>query len=203
MSAFEEIKLASVTSLVDAQAPGLGRADIAIVFGTSLPDPVPHAARLFHEGITPVIAVTGGTSRINPAHNEAERHAALLTAAGVPAGQLIIEPNSTHTLENVQFVCPLIEARLGSIQTAIVVVKWYHRRAVMILARHMPSLQRIYAVCYEPAAEDDRGQVTRANWPSTSGATRVWKEYRYILSMVDAGFDPLSRAGDGWLRTRP
>ncbi len=136
----------AVRSLVDASAPGLAPADVAIVFGSTLPGPVDAAARVLRDRLAPLVVLTGGPNRRMPQHVESEAHAALLRAAGVPDEFMVLERESTTTVGNVDFARPLMEARCGPVHTVIAIVKWWHRRALHVLAAGMPSVQRIYAV---------------------------------------------------------
>ncbi len=60
----------------------------------------------------------------------------------MPPERIIVESESTNTLENVVFALPEIESRvaLETIGSMFVVTKWYHgRRAMMTLKRHLPT----------------------------------------------------------------
>jgi uncharacterized SAM-binding protein YcdF (DUF218 family) len=82
--------------------------------------------------------------------NEAEHHRGLLLGAGLPADCIIFENQSSNTKKNVLFAVPLIEERQPRPPSVIAVVKRSHRRALITLARYAPSIERIYAVDYEP-----------------------------------------------------
>ncbi|HXW44965.1 MAG TPA: YdcF family protein [Streptosporangiaceae bacterium] len=201
MARAEPADRAAVTAVVDAAAPGLGPADFAIVFGTQFPDPVPLAAGIVLAGLAPAVVLTGGANRHNPRHVEADVHAGLLSAAGVPAAAVIVERRSASTFENVLFARPLIEETLGEPSSAIAVVKWHHRRAVLILARQMPSLRRIFTVTYEPPDLITGRRVTRENWPQADAEGRVRREYAVIRRLIrDGTVDDLAASGHGWTR---
>ena len=102
-----------------------------------------------------------------------------------------VENVSSTTPENVLFALPMIEARCGETPvTVIAIVKRYHRRALVILARYTPSIERIFAVDYEP-------DVTLAP-PSPD---RTEREARYLASLSAEGADLLRRDGNGWCRS--
>jgi hypothetical protein len=65
-------------------------------------------------------------------------------------------------------------------------VKRHHRRAIVTLARHVPTLQRISAVTYEAAPTPER----------------VAKEVAYLAELAAAGVDLLERGPHGWQRTK-
>jgi uncharacterized SAM-binding protein YcdF (DUF218 family) len=191
---------AAITEYVDAAAPGIGPADFIIVFGTRLADPAPIAASIYHKGLSPHIALTGGVNRELPALVEADAHAELVKAAGVPSDAIIIERRSRNTLENVTFARPLIQLVTGEPETAIAVVKWFHRRAVLLLARNIPSLRRIFTVTYEPPDLDSGKPVTRDNWPQLD-ADRVRRESDAIQNLLKKQqVDELAASGHGWTR---
>ena len=135
--------------------------------------------------MAPFIVLTGGSVRQPDELNEAEHHRDLLLAAGVPADAIILENRSSSTEENVLFALPLIEQRCPSPRSVIAVVKRNHRRALVTLARHAPSLDRIYVTDYAPAASPDRTD----------------KELRHMRDLSAAGFDLLIADGTGWRRS--
>jgi uncharacterized SAM-binding protein YcdF (DUF218 family) len=176
---------------MDAQAPGLGPADLVFVFGTRLARPAELAADLFVDGLAPLVVVTGGSERQADGRNEAEHHREVLLARGVPEAAVIVENRSTNTPENVLFALPLIEARCAEPPvTVIAVVKRFHRRALITLARFVPSVERIYAVVYEPDV---------AIAPPSSDRTE--RELAHLESLAAECVDLLVADGNGWCRT--
>ncbi|HET6873624.1 MAG TPA: YdcF family protein [Acidimicrobiales bacterium] len=185
---------ASDLALIDASAPGLAAGDLIFVFGTRLPTPAVIAADLYHDGLAPLIVVTGGDGRQADGLNEAHHHRWLLLERGVPESGIVVEDRSADTLENVMFSAPLIAHRSPDPMTVIAVVKRYHRRAVLTLAHHFPSVTRIYAVCYDPPLTDG-GESERAQRPV--------RETAYVQDPLNQGFDPLVADGLGWRRSQP
>jgi uncharacterized SAM-binding protein YcdF (DUF218 family) len=193
---------AALTAYVDAAAPGLGRADFIIVFGTRFAAPAPIAASIYHQGLSPIIVVTGGANRQEPGLIEADVHAALIKAAGVPAEAILTERCSRNTFENVTFARPLIQRVISQPETAIAVVKWHHRRAVLLLGRNIPSLRRIFTVTYDPPDPRTGQPVTRETWPQLD-PDRVRREFAAIDSLLrQRRADDLTAAGYGWARDR-
>ncbi|WP_203843253.1 YdcF family protein [Winogradskya humida] len=92
------------------------------MFGSTLPDAVLPAADAFRSGLAPLIALTGGPNRREPAHVESDVHAQLLRSLGIAPGQMIVERRSRTSVENVAFARPLIEERLSSVRTVVAVV---------------------------------------------------------------------------------
>ena len=172
---------------MDARAPGLGSADLIFVFGTRLARPAELAADRFLDGLAPMVVVTGGSGRQLDGLNEAEHHRDVLLAHGVPEHAVIVENRSTNTPENVMFAVPLIEARCERPPaTVIAVVKRFHRRALITLARYMPSVERIYAVDYEPDL---------ALAPPSPDRTQ--REAKHLQSLAAEGGDLLIADGNG------
>jgi uncharacterized SAM-binding protein YcdF (DUF218 family) len=192
----------AITGYVDAATPGIGPADFIIVFGTRFADPAPIAASIYHKGLSPCIVLTGGANRELPALIEADAHAELVKAAGVPSDAIIIERQSSNTFENVIFARQLIQPVASEPETAIAVVKWHHRRAVLLLARNMPSLRRIFTVTYEPPDLLTGKPVTRGNWPELDvSERRVRREFDAIQSLLEnRQVDELVASGYGWTR---
>ena len=187
-------------ALVDAAVDGLNQADAIFVFGTALATPVPLAAELYKKGVSEVIVLTGGQGRSDPTVNEARTHAELLRRNDVPGDALIVEDRSRTTLENVLFAAPLITARIGPLKRVMTIVKWYHRRALLTIAHHIPEIELLNVVTYDPRDPDTGKLVCRDDW-WTTGRQRVEKERRYILELIDDGYDPLARTSTGWERT--
>lgn len=191
----------AVTAAVDADSGGVREADLVFVFGTRLPDAVTPAAELIASGFAPAVVVTGGTNRGRPGHQEAEVHARLLRERGVPPHAIIVEGTSTTTLENVLHSRPLIEERLGTVSSAVAVVKWSHRRAILTLMNLVPSLTRVHAVTYDPDVTETGSPVTRTNWPDTPHATRVAKEFVHLRQLNERrGITPIVRRDGAWVR---
>lgn len=193
---------ASDPVLVDCHAPGLDAADFIFVFGTRHWTPAEVAAALFKRALSKTIVVTGGPDRDPELRPEAHRHRDLLIAAGVPEAAILVEDKSLHTLENVTLARPLIEGALGQPRTAIAVTKWYHRRAVVLLAAHLPSLERVYVADYTPFNTDRGIPLTRETWEDSCPRS-VAKESEYLRQMANEGIDLLSRSAEGgWVRSR-
>lgn len=191
MPAVSEDTSAIDTSVIDARAPGLGPADLVFVFGTRLARPAELAADLYLAGLAPFVVVTGGSSRQADGLNEADHHSGVVVGRGVPERALIVENESSNTSENVLFALPLIEQRCGTVPTTVIaVVKRFHRRALVTLARHVPTLERIYAVDYEPDAA-----------LAPPSPDRIQREVAHFASMTAEGIDLLVANGDGWRRT--
>ncbi|XVU24242.1 YdcF family protein [Actinoplanes sp. CA-054009] len=186
---------------VDAQAPGLGQADLVFVFGSTLPHAVLPAAEVLEAGLARTIVLTGGPNRRMPKHVESEEHARLLWARGIAPDQMIIERRSRTSVENVAFARPLIEERLGPVSTVIAVVKWWQRRQLHILAAGMPAVDRIYPVTWNPPARADGRSYDRTTWAFSADRQRIEREHAYLQDLLHRRELPMLIAdGRGWTR---
>lgn len=159
---------AEITAYVNIQTIVPKQADFAIIFGTRLPDPVPIAARLYQERVVPKIVATGGMNR-DTGHNEAHAHYQLLRESGIPASDIIVEDQSTNTLENVTFALPKIQEAVGDFRSVIAVCKWMHaRRAIMTMKAHFPPDVRYFNTAYNPHG------ITPDNWPELDEKQQYW-----------------------------
>jgi len=166
---------------VDAEP---NHADLAFVFGTRLLEPGYIAADLLRRGVVNYAVLTGGNNRATGV-NEANTHLDVLLRERIPRDRIIVENESTNTLENVVFALPKIAARihLESIKAVVAVAKWYHcRRAIMTLKRYFPQGIRYFTKSYEPSG------VTRSDWYLSEEATnRVLKEWQCIPEYLKQG----------------
>lgn len=195
LSADEILK---ITSYLDATTPLPQKADLIFIPGTRLRTPADMAAELFKRGVAPYIVVTGGENRIT-GEQEAVAHHDILVKLGIPADQVIVENQSTNTLENVTFALPLIEEKmpLSSLTSILVISKWMHsRRVLMTLKRHLPHGIRYYAHTYEPEG------IMRDNWyqnPQAQGAN-VLKNWERLPQYLEWGhIEEVIRDGDGYI----
>lgn len=114
----------------------LKKADVIILLGSIDPRVGDHAARLWHEGWAPYLAITGdGTEHQSNALNnpydgktEAEMLSAVVLKAGVPEDVLILENRANNTGQNYEFTIPLLKERGINTDTIIVVQKPYMER---------------------------------------------------------------------------
>jgi uncharacterized SAM-binding protein YcdF (DUF218 family) len=176
---------------------GPAPADLAFVFGTRLPDPVPLALALYRQGLAPLIVLTGGPNRLTGVV-EAHAHRDALAAAGVAERDMLVEDRSTNTLENVTLALPLLAGRLEGrrVSRVLAVVKWYHsRRALMTLRAHLPAGVRYYAATYEPPG------LGRAEWHThEQGRQQVLGNWQAIPRYRERGhLHEIERDGDAYV----
>ena len=91
----------------------LQKADCIVGFGNFNTDIARRAAELYHAGFAPKVLFTGGLGRNTEGllpEPEAVRFAKVAMACGVPEKDIILEPNSTNTKENILFTHERLEA---------------------------------------------------------------------------------------------
>lgn len=92
-------------------------------------------ARLWLDHRAPVVLLTGGVGRYAP--SEAEAASRVVEAAGVPRDAILLESDSTSTLENASFARAIIPA----LRRVIVVSHSFHLpRAMRIFRRHFDEV---------------------------------------------------------------
>ncbi len=104
-------------------------------------------AQLFLEGWAPLLIFSGGRGAITGRlwnEPEAERFARIAVEMNVPREQILIEPNSTNTGENVRFTRQLLAERGIDPESFIVVQKPYmERRSYATFRKMWPEKQVI------------------------------------------------------------
>jgi uncharacterized SAM-binding protein YcdF (DUF218 family) len=185
-----------IAGFLDAST-GEHSANLAFVFGTRHPDPAHISAGLFARGLVDYVVLTGGQNR-GTGQQEALTHLEILRREGVPRSQIVVEEQSTNTLENVALAMPKVVAQIAleDIRAIVVIAKWYGcRRGMMTLKRHFPPGIRYYAQTYEPDV------VRRADWYQHPEATRrVLKEWHSIPRYLERGdIAEIRREGDAFV----
>lgn len=175
---------------------GPDRVDLALVFGSESAQPALIAADVLRAGQADWVLLTGGRSRTK-GHDEARRALEAIRADGVSTERILVEDQSTTTLENVVLSLPLVEEHLplDRLRRVLVIAKWHHsRRAVSLLRRHLPPEVGYSVMAYEPAT------APRGSWHLSARGRRTvldeWHALRAALrtgSAVDVGRD-----GDVW-----
>ena len=90
----------------------LENADCIVGFGNFNTDIARRAAELYHQGFAPKVLFTGGLGRNTEGllpEPEAVRFAKVAMECGVPERDIILEPNSTNTKENIIFTREKLE----------------------------------------------------------------------------------------------
>lgn len=125
--------------------------------GSALRARVERAVALFHEGLAPLLVLSGGVGAHPPSEAQVMREVA--TALGVPEEACVLEERSRSTRENARYTSELLRAR--GITDVVVVSDAYH----LFRARRSFRLEG-FEVRTVAAALDGRNVslVDRARW---------------------------------------
>lgn len=171
-------------------------------------------AQLFHEGWAPLLIFSGGRGAITARlwnEPEAERFARIAIALNVPPANILVEPNSTNTGENIRFTKQLLAEHELDPQSFIVVQKPYmERRAfatfrqfwpdkrVMLTSPQVSFADYVANYAHSSLSADDVisimvGDLQRIKVYPERGfqiaqeiPPEVWRAYQQL---VDAGYD--------------
>jgi uncharacterized SAM-binding protein YcdF (DUF218 family) len=197
-SAIPAERVAEITSFADIEAPPpLGSPAAHLIFGTNQAEPAVIAADRYHDGLAPLIIVTGGVNR-HTRINEAREFRRILTGSGVPGSAIRVEDRSANTWQNVEFALPFLREALDAGLAITAIAKWYHRRTVHMLKTQVPGIGRFHVITWEPVYD---GQlVTRESWPGIpDGSRRVVREWEEVSRRVaDGTLAPASITGGAW-----
>lgn len=140
------------------------QADVLVLLGGGAGERPTRAAELFGSGAAPKILVSGA--------GDADGNRLLLMHRGVPAGAILLEPNSKTTRENAQFSIPMLRA-LGA-RRVIIVTSWYHsRRALKCFRHYAPDMTFFSCPSYHGFA--------RSDWSRERLRRRIRAEYLKII----------------------
>lgn len=185
-----------ITAFVDIEAPPSGPSAY-FVFGTNQTVPADLVADRHQQGLAPLVIVTGGINR----HNgiiEGNVLRDLLVERGVPERVIRVEAESANTWQNVQNSAAFLDeaVQLGLPVTGV--SKWYHRRAIQILADVHPTATPLHGLGYEPIYSGT--PITRDSWlEHPDGRSRVVREWQECgRRIADGSFAPLVRTTRGF-----
>ena len=118
------------------------RADVILVLGTKayrdgtynpcLVARVKHAVDLYKAHYAPKLLFSGGTDK-EDGINEAQTVKELALSLGVPANDILLEPASTSTYENLLLSKPLLQA--NQMKTIILVTEAFHAPRAILVAQ--------------------------------------------------------------------
>ncbi|KIQ63914.1 hypothetical protein TR51_22535 [Kitasatospora griseola] len=119
---------------------GLGSHDLGVAT---------HSARLYHDGLFPVVVFTGATSPTTAARfprGEAVHYREHAMALGVPESAILVEPNAANTGQNVVFSREVLAAARLSVTSVLVVCKPYEERRSFATFRQLwPDVEVVCA----------------------------------------------------------
>jgi len=137
----------------------LAKADVCIVFGNHHPvHMAEQAAKLYKQGYTSTIVVSGGVPVKGDGRLEAHYMRDVLLAKGVPASAILVEDKATNTGENVIFSKALLEKEkgVGAVKSIIALGHIQaSRRFLMTLERWWPETVKMFTTtnCFKASRE--------------------------------------------------
>lgn len=126
----------------------LEQADVIIGFGCYDEDIPRRCAELYHAGLAPYVAFSGGLGRNTSdlwTKPEAERFAAIAVSCGVPEEKIILESKSTNSAENLLFTPKVLAERGIKADKILAVHKPYmERRLWSAMQIYWPDVRAVY-----------------------------------------------------------
>lgn len=163
-----------------------------------MPIPAELVAQRYHQGLVPLVILTGGVNR-HTGVVEAHLHHGILLEQGVPEAVIRYEDRSTTTGENVERALPFVDEALDAGLELAAVCKWYHRRAIQRLRLLLPEVSHFHAVTWEPTTVDGI-KIIRSEWFKSAVTARpVVKEWRVIPErLADGTLREVELVGGAW-----
>ncbi|WP_218094342.1 YdcF family protein [Paenibacillus solanacearum] len=155
--------------------------DIIFVFGSkkSLKYRVPKAIQLYKEKRAPKILFSGGVKWDDQHDVEAKVMGEEARRQGVSEEDILVEPLSTNTRDNVLFSSKILEDSIGlaTVRRILIVTTTYHmRRAFMTMKTYLPD-----SITYTFCPVDDQN-TKRENWfLNEKGTARAREECKKII----------------------
>lgn len=159
--------------------------DLALVLGSPTVSSLLPAVALYHAGMVRPLLIAGrGRPEQAPPEWELYREEAI--ARGVSAEDILLERQSSNTLENIQYAARIIAAEFGwhRVRRLGLFCKPLHSRRALLTARtHLPP--GIDISVHVPRIASD---IQPENWWKTErGRERVLGELRRIVTYADKG----------------
>ena len=139
------------------------QSDMIFVLGNSSNELPYEAARLYNEGLAPIVVVSGGRGRIskNDKETEAARYVKVLLSSNVPKTNILSEDCATNTAENIRFGRKLLEDHgIEIIEAIAITTPLLSRRHKATLERQWPNVSWIL---HTPSALSFEERIQRNN----------------------------------------
>jgi uncharacterized SAM-binding protein YcdF (DUF218 family) len=170
------------------------KCDLLFVFGGTHPGSWQTAFQLYQSNIVDKIVLTGGI-KLGAMHHPSwkfgdrpESHVMRenLVKLGVPDHAMIVEDQSTDSLENLQFTKQLID--YSKIKKLAFICKNYAAgRQFRTLQKHLPSTITLFPYPFDTSPWEGR-VITRHNWMNISDSrSLVYGEYLRIVHYGEKG----------------
>ncbi|MCS7479169.1 YdcF family protein [Umezawaea endophytica] len=127
----------------------LNACDVAIGLGSHDLGVAEHAAKLYHDGLFPLLVFTGATSPTSAARfprGEAVHYRERALQLGVPDDAILVEPDAANTGDNIRLSCLLLDKH-GIVPTTVLVVSkpYMQRRAFATCGAVWPEVDVVCA----------------------------------------------------------
>lgn len=123
------------------------KSDLIITFGAKTPQRAIKAAELFEKNLAPKILFSGGSPWYARGGNEAENYKTIAMSAGVPAKDILLEPDSITLADNIRSSLNLLDRLSFSYKNIIVVNSPYcQRRGYSHLMKYTPVKTKVFRV---------------------------------------------------------
>jgi uncharacterized SAM-binding protein YcdF (DUF218 family) len=128
----------------------LKQADMIFVLGSNDIRVADRAAEIYKQGYAPLILCAGGNGKASDfSEPEAKIFSERIIALGVPKENIILEPNSTNTGENILFSKKLLQQKEIEVKKIIAVQKPYmERRTYATFMKQWPGIDLIVTSPY-------------------------------------------------------
>lgn len=145
-------------------------ADVILVPGSSRPQAVRKAAKLYHLGFAPYILPSGGVNnKLEQYPSEWEYLRQTAMQLGVPDKAILKEDLAANTFENARFSLQVLQEQNIPFKNAILVCKAYHSRRAHLTYQTVFPKDTTFHVCAVP---DYRG-IQKDNWFTREDWIRV------------------------------
>lgn len=166
------------------------RSDLILIPGCSHSQLMEEAARLYKDGLAPLILPSGGKNPNLPNHDsEWQFLRDIGVSLGVPAEVILKEDRAGNTFENARFSYDVLVKAGIFVKRAILVCKAFHSRRALLTYQYSFPAETEFMVAPVP---DQRG-ITKDNWCLDANCARiVMEEVRKIGSYFDDKIKGLS-----------
>jgi uncharacterized SAM-binding protein YcdF (DUF218 family) len=126
----------AITDLLFIETP-LEKVDLMFVFGHAWGQTMIEVKRLYDEGISSRILISGRGPNRDQSESEAFRFYRKGLELGIPEHAFLLEEKATNTKENIEFSISIVENAIGlkKINKILFVCKGFHARRVLMTAR--------------------------------------------------------------------
>lgn len=161
--------------------------DVGILFGgfSMLPNRANKALELYKQGMINRILISGGIGYLNTGRKipEALKIEAYLYEKGIPQKEILVEPNSRNTYENILFSLKLLKEsyKFNQLKLALITSDYHLKRCMGIMKKEEDQIE-LYGVGAK------NGITDKENWSqSLSGIRNVCQEAMLLYYYASRG----------------